>query len=186
MLFRGCKVGKDSRKLFWDIGEKNMWKTRRIDMSDVYFLSWYWICLLSAMFTLENPSWKPYEYTPYSSQEKFGWTILSHAMYHNVDTHAWLWFSHVHMITFTYMVYVYIYTCHVFVYTWPYICNIWTYTYINSPWIYDLVFHRLAFSLYTASSSWVSTCKHLCNLIATPKVHWANFPHQNLVPFFIV
>ena len=85
-----------------------------------------------------------------------------------------------------YGVCIYIYTCHVFVYTWPYICNIWTYTYINSPWIYDLVFHRLAFSLYTASSSWVSTCKHLCNLIATPKVHWANFPHQNLVPFFIV
>ena len=72
---------------------------------------------------------------------------------------------------------------HVFVYTWLYMCNIWTYAYINSPCIYDLVFHRLAFSLYTASRSWVSTCKHGCNLIATPKVHRANFPHQNLVPF---
>lgn len=151
----------------------------------IFSQSWSWIFLLSTMFTLENLSWKPFEYTTWRICMDYFVTCNVSQCWHT----CLIMISHVHMITFTYMVYAYIY-----IYMYLYIHDrtfvIYEripYTYINSPCTYDLVFHRLAFSLYTlhfyvresASGSWVSTCKHGCNLITTPKVHRAKYPHQN-------
>ena len=144
LVFRGYKVGK-YRKLL----RHRLKHVQCVGLTCLMFIfsqSWSWICLLSTMFTLENRSLKPYEDAVYDMKNLVG--LFCHMQC------ITMLISHVHMITFTYMVYVYI---HVFVYTWPYICNIWTYTYINSPWIYDLVFHRLAFSLYT-----VFLCERIC------------------------
>ena len=129
--------------------------------------SWSWICLLSTMFTLENLSWKPYEYTT--------WRIcMDHFVTCNVSQcwHTCLtMISHVHMIIFTYMVYAHIYIyIHVFVYTWPYFCNIWTYTvYLHQQYMH--IWSHCTHYFYvreSASSSWVSTWHNMAAIWSLP------------------